>query len=173
MGKITRLRPKRHDVILESLQYVLDFADEWELQQATKDDVSQAIGRLLPVEKWGFVMLNPGQIRAVTRAIKDGSSPGETLAVWNICISFIGYDRDGEIMASRKQIAEEAGLFLQHASRALSRLVEIGVLIRIGKGRFRVNSHVAQHRRMHLPCAGHFQPAAFQCTTAKGNVDLG
>jgi hypothetical protein len=149
MGKVTRLRPKRHDVILEGLQLALDFGDEWGLRQDTKDDLAQAVGRLAPPEKWGYVMLNPDQQRAVLKAIGAGPRPNETLRAWLACISFIAYDRDGEIMARRTQIAEAADLTPQNASTALSRLVDIGVLLRVGRGRYAVNPHVAWSGPLH------------------------
>ena len=149
MAKITRLRPKRQDILLEGLQLALDFGDEWGLRQDTKDDLAQAVGRAAPPEKWGFVMLNPDQQRAVMKAIKDGPLPFQTVMVWNACISFIAYDRDGEIMASQTQIAKTADVELTSASKALSRLVEIGVLERLRRGRYRVNSHVAWSGPLH------------------------
>jgi DNA-binding transcriptional ArsR family regulator len=149
MGKVTRLRPKRHDVIVEALQLVLDFGGHYELDQHTKDGLAAAVGKLAPPEKWGYVMLNPDQQRAVLKAIKAGPLPLQTMAAWNACISFIAYDRDGEIMARRTQIAEAADLTPQNASTALSRLVELGVLERIRRGRYRVNPHVAWSGPLH------------------------
>jgi len=102
-----------------------------------------------PAEKWGFVMLNPDQQRVVMKAIKDGPLPLQTLMVWNACISFIAYDRDGEIAAKQAQIAEAADVTATNTSTALSRLVEIGVLIRTGRGRYKVNSHVAWSGPLH------------------------
>jgi len=149
MATITRLRPKRQDILLEGLQLALDFGDEWGLRQETKDDLAHAIGQMAPAEKWGFVMLNPDQQRVVMKAIKDGPLPLQTLMVWNACISFIAYDRDGEIAAKQAQIAEAADVTATNTSTALSRLVEIGVLIRTGRGRYKVNSHVAWSGPLH------------------------
>jgi hypothetical protein len=149
MGKVTRLRPKRHDVILEGLQLALDFGDEWGLRQDTKDDLAQAVGRLAPPEKWGFVMLNPDQQRAVLKAIRECPAPLTTMAVWQAAISFIAYDRDGEIMANRETLAEAAGTRPDETTKALSRLVDIGALLRVGRGRYAVNSHVAWSGPLH------------------------
>ena len=162
MTKIVRLKPKRHDVIVEALHFALDFGDEWGLRQDTKDDLAQAIGRAAPPDKWGFVMLNPTQQRTVMKAIKDGPLPFQTLSVWNACISYIAYDRDGEIMAKQTQIAEAAGVEPTSTSKALSRLVEIGVLIRTGRGRYRVNPYVAWSGPLHARAiaAKEFQPVA-------------
>ena len=149
MATITKLRPKRHDVIVEALQLVLDFGDHYELDQHTRNGLAAAVGRLAPPEKWGFVMLNPDQQRAVLKAIKASPKPFETMAVWNAVISFIAYDRDGEVMATRSQIAEAAEISPEHTSRAMSRLVEIGVIVRTGRGRYKVNSHVAWSGPLH------------------------
>ena len=146
---VTRLKPKRHDVIVEALNLVLDFSDHYELDQHTKDGLAAAVGKLAPPEKWGFVMLNPTQQRVVLKAIKSGPLPLQTMATWNACISFIAYDREGEVMANRKQIAEAADLTADNASRALSQLVDIGVLIRTGRGRFKVNPYVAWSGPLH------------------------
>ena len=149
MGKVTRLRPKRHDVIIEALQLVLDFGDHYQLDRHTRDGLAAAVGRLAPPESWGYVMLNPDQQRTVLRTIKSGPKPLQTMAVWQAVISFIAYDRDGEIMASQTQIAEAADVAPTQTSTALSRLVEIGVLIRTGRGRYKVNSHVAWSGPLH------------------------
>ena len=52
-------------------------------------------------------------------------------------------------MATQTQIAEAANLSIQNTSTALSRLVGIGVLIRTGRGRYKVNSHVAWSGPLH------------------------
>ena len=111
--------------------------------------MAAAVGRMAPPEKWGFVMLNPDQQRTVLKAIKSGPLPLQTMAAWNACISFIAYDRDGEVMANRTQIAEAADLAPRHTSTALSRLVDIGVLTRVARGRFKVNPYVAWSGPLH------------------------
>jgi hypothetical protein len=135
--------------MVEALQLVLDFGDHYELDQHTRDGLAACVGKLAPPEKWGFVMLNPDQQRAVMKAIKGGDAPLQTVMVWNACISFIAYDRDGEIMASQTQIAQAADVSPTHTSTALSRLVELGVLERIRRGRFKVNAHVAWSGPLH------------------------
>jgi hypothetical protein len=146
---VARLKPKRHDVIVEALNLMLDYADHYELDQHTKDGLAAAVGKLAPPEKWGFVMLNPNQQRAVLKAIDATPKPFTTLKVWQAVISFIAYDRDGEIMAGRSQIAEAALVSPAHTSSALSQLAEIGVLIRIKPGRYRVNPFVAWSGPLH------------------------
>jgi len=149
MAKIVRFKTKRRDIVLAGLQLALDFSDHVGLEQVAKDALSQCIGNLAPPESWGFIMLNPDQQRTVIKAISDGPQPLSTLKVWNSVISFIAYDRNGEIMASRNQIAEAAGVLPADATRALSRLVDIGVLTRIARGRYQVNPFVAWSGPLH------------------------
>ena len=94
-------------------------------------------------------MLNPDQQRTVLKAIDATPKPLTTFKVWNACISFIAYDRDGEIMANRTQIADAACVSPAHTSTALSRLVDIGVLTRVARGRFKVNPYVAWSGPLH------------------------
>ena len=149
MAKIVRFKAKRRDVIMQGLQLALDFSEYYDLKQSTKDDLAQCVSKMAPPENWGFVMLNPDQQRAVIKAISDGSKPLTTLKVWNSVISYIAYDRDGEIMASRNQIAEAAEVAPEHTTRALSQLVDIGALIRIARGRYKVNPFVAWSGPLH------------------------
>lgn len=139
MAKVTRLRPKRHDVIHESIQLVLDMP--LDLSQAARDSLSDALGRFAPPERWSYVMMNPDQQRLVLKAIKDSDRPLQTMGVWLAAISHVRYDT-GEIMAGRVRLAEDAGLSPEHASRALSTLTEIGALIRVARGRYAINPHV-------------------------------
>jgi hypothetical protein len=169
---VTRLKPKRHDVIVEALNLMLDCADYYELDQHTRDGLAAAVGKLAPPEKWGFVMLNPDQQQLVMRAIKAGPRPNETLWVWNACIRYIAYDRNGEIMAQQKQIAEAADISVTHTSTALSRLVDIGVLIRTGRGRFKVNPYVAWSGPLHKRelAAKDQRPVRPQLTVVEGGL---
>jgi len=48
----------------------------------------------------------------------------------------------GEIMASRSQLSEDAETTPQEVSRALSRLADMGALIRLRPGRYAINPHV-------------------------------
>ncbi len=147
--KVTRLKPKRHDVILEALQLVIDYGDHYALSQPTRDEIAGAVGNMAPPAKWGFVMLNPEQQRAVLKAIDGTKKPLTTLKVWHASISFIAYDREGEIMAGRTEIAKAAGVPGCDVSTAFGQLVEIGALVRIKPGRYRVNPYVAWSGPLH------------------------
>jgi hypothetical protein len=138
-AKVMRMRPKRHDAICESIQLALDLP--LGLKQASRDDLAEVLGRFAPPEQWVFVMLNPDQQRLVLKAINSGPRPLTTLKVWNAAISHIRYDT-GEIMAGRERLAEDAETTPEHASHALTQLVEIGALLKLRRGRYAINPHV-------------------------------
>ena len=139
MAKVTRMRPKRHDAICESLRLWLDLP--LDLRQETRDDLAEVLGRYAPPEQWVFVMLNPDQQRLVIKAINNGARPLTTLKVWSVAVSHIRYDT-GEIMAGRERLAEDADIVPEEASRALTQLVEIGALLKLRRGRYAINPHV-------------------------------
>jgi hypothetical protein len=138
-AKVTRMRPKRHDAICESIQLVLDLP--LDLPQLARDSLADALGRFAPPETWSFAMLNPDQQRLVLKAINRGEKPALTLRVWHVAISHIRYDT-GEIMAGRERLAEDADTNPDEVSRALNRLAEIGALLKLRRGRYAINPHV-------------------------------
>jgi hypothetical protein len=138
-AKVTRMRSKRHDAICESLRLWLDLP--LDLRQATRDDLAEVLGRYAPPEQWVFVMLNPDQQRLVLKAINAGNKPALTMRVWLAAISHIRYDT-GEIMAGRARLADDADTNPDEVSRALSRLFEIGALLKLRPGRYAINPHV-------------------------------
>jgi|SRR4051812_38146022 hypothetical protein len=137
--KVKRLRPARHDTMMESIQLILDAP--LPLSEETRTCLNEVLGQFTPPEAWGFVMLNPEQQRLVLRAINRSEKPLITLRVWNAAISHIRYDT-GEIMASRERLAKDADTNPDEASRALSRLTQIGALLRLKPGRYAINPHV-------------------------------
>jgi len=139
MEKVKRLRPSQYDTITESIRLILDVP--LDLPQSARDSLAEALGKFAPSETWGFVMLNPEQQRLVLRAINRGEKPALTLRIWNAAISHIRYD-SGEIMAGRGRLAQDAETTPEEASRALSRLTEIGALLRLKAGRYAINPHV-------------------------------
>lgn len=139
MAKVTRMRPKRHDVICESIQLILDLP--LDLPPVARDSLADALGRFAPPGRWGYVMLNPDQLRFVTREIKRGPRPMITFAVWNTAISYLCYDT-GEIMACRGRLAQDTDLAPEEVSRAMTWLLEVGAIIRISRGRYKINPHV-------------------------------
>jgi hypothetical protein len=139
MKKVTRLRPKRHDAISESVKLILDMPLDH--PPAVRDFLSDVLGRFAPPERWSFVMMNPDQQRLVLKAINGCERPAQTMRIWLAAISHVRYDT-GEIMAGRTRLADDADVSPAHASHALSTLTEIGALIRVARGRYAINPHV-------------------------------
>ena len=137
-AKVHRLRPKRHDQIADALQTVIDFAP---VDDPVRDSLNDVLGKYTPPEPWSFIMLNPAQQRLVLKAINAGEKPAITMRVWLACISRLNYG-NGEVMANRSTLAEDADTTPQEVSRALVRLTEIGALVRLKRGRYAINPHV-------------------------------
>ena len=82
-------------------------------------------------------------------------------------MSTAGYDlhprvqrRTIEIMAGRKRLAQDARITPEHVSRALSRLVEIGALLKLRPGRYAINPNAgwAGNLSTRQEAAQHVQP---------------
>src|SRR5688572_31418249 len=86
-------------------------------------------------------MLNPEQQRLVLIAIINGPRPRTTLRVWGMVMVHIQRDT-GEITASCRELAEDAGTTSDEASRALNGLAVIGGLLKLEPGRYGLNPHV-------------------------------
>ena len=87
------------------------------------------------------VMINPEQQRFVMMAIINGLRPRTTLRVWGVVMVHIQRDT-GEITASCRELAEDAGTTPDEASRALNRLAVIGALLKLEPGRYAINPHI-------------------------------
>ena len=87
------------------------------------------------------VIINPDQQRLVLKAISNGPRPLATLRVWSTVILHIRPDT-GEIAASGRELAEDAGINTDETYRALNRLAEIGALLKLQPGHYAVNPHV-------------------------------
>ena len=142
MGNVVAL-PKHSREQAEALrQYALDL-DIPEDARAYLDNALYRIAET-PGRRWLFVMINPDQFRFVTRAIQGCRNVATTLSVWNTAISYIRMDT-WEILATREQLAADAGARVEHVSRAMTDLVKIGAIVRHRRGRrmvYSVNPHV-------------------------------
>lgn len=139
--KVVRFRPKRHDAIAQALQLVLDMHPGLGLSDATRDDLAEAHGRYEPASTWTYTMISREQQRLVLKLINASKKPAITSRVWLALVSHVQLDT-GEIMAGRTRIAEDAETSPEEASRALSYLAEVGAIIRIRPGRYRINPQV-------------------------------
>jgi hypothetical protein len=87
------------------------------------------------------VMIDPDQQRLVLNAIINGPRPRRTLRVWGMAIVHIQRDT-GEITASCRELAEDAGTTPDEVAQALNQLAVIGALLMIEPGRYAINPHV-------------------------------
>jgi DNA-binding transcriptional ArsR family regulator len=136
-AKVRRLRPKAHDRIAEALQLVLELP----LGTAARSELTDTLSSYAP-EPWPYVMLSRLQARQILRRISAGERPGVTATVWMAALSYAVHG-SGEIAATRQELAELAGTSEREVSRALSRLVELGALLRTGRGRYMVHPAAA------------------------------
>jgi hypothetical protein len=136
-AKVHRLRPKAHDRIADALQLVLELP----LEPPVRAKLADALSSYAP-KPWPFVMLSREQAREIQRRILDGARPGVTLSVWLAALSYAAHGT-GEIEATRQELAEQARTNEDEVSRALSRLVELGALLRTGRGRYMVHPAAA------------------------------
>lgn len=142
MGKVVKLRPQRHDVVAQALQLCLDL----ELSEQARDELAEKLGVYEP-PTWGtYTMLNQAELRAVLKAIDAGPRPLATLKTWTAAVARCRRAEPGcasEIMATRQQLAEDAGLTPEEVSAGMKRLVEIGAVTQIRRGRYEINPHLA------------------------------
>ena len=99
----------------------------------------------IPGARAVFTMITNDQFRYVAKAIQNCRNVATTYAVWNVAITHVRQDT-GEILSSREQLADEAGVRPDHVSTAMSDLEKIGAILKSKRGRnvvYKVNPHVA------------------------------
>jgi DNA-binding transcriptional ArsR family regulator len=99
---------------------------------------SREAGTAAADRRAGMTQLPIGQREIILAKIGRGPRPHATLRVWNAALAHVAADT-GALEVSRTQLATGAGVSPQAVSRTLSRLVEIGALIRIAPGRYAIN----------------------------------
>ena len=85
------------------------------------------------LETWTYTMVSPDQLQRILAAINAGPDSGNVLRVWTAVMCYVQYGTK-EIMAGRAKIAETAGIRPQEVSRAMTRLTEIGALLKLRPG---------------------------------------
>jgi hypothetical protein len=92
-----------------------------------------------------FTMINNEQFRYVMRATKSLARPDLTWKVFSAAVTYARQDT-GEILATRGQLADDAGTDADEVSRAMGELSKIGAILKERRGRnvvYKVNPHVA------------------------------
>lgn len=74
-------------------------------------------------------------------SVREGGRSYSTLAVFYAITPYIRRD-SGEITCSQRTLAKTAGVTIGDVHRAITRLVELGVLVREAKGKYRVHPSV-------------------------------
>lgn len=139
---VHRLRP-RNPRLADALQLVLQLDG---LPEPVKIDLNERLAGLSDetTEAWRFLMITaaPEVMGRLLKAIGEGPRPYSTLAVWSVLSPYVRRDT-GEIITSQRTLAKTAGVDKGDVCRALARLVEIGALLAIGRGRYKLNPNYA------------------------------
>jgi len=135
MGNVVAL-PRHSRASREQAEQVRQFVLDLDMPEEARAYLDNALYRICetPGPRWLFVMINPQQFRFVTKAIQGLQKPGTVLLVWTSAITYIRMDT-GEIMASREQIAADAGVVPDEVSRSMGELTKIGAIVRQRRGR--------------------------------------
>ena len=84
---------------------------------------------------WTFVMIGPNENRAVVAWLRKHSKrPMAAMAVWAELFTALRWDT-GEIMLTRKELAERVGIDVDNVSRIMTELEEINGISRRRDGR--------------------------------------
>jgi DNA-binding transcriptional ArsR family regulator len=101
-------------------------------------------------DRWVFVMIGPMQHAAVVRWLSQHSErPQQAVLLWAELFTVL-HPGTGEILLSRRQLADRLGVAPGHVSRLMSELVSIGAVRRVRDGR-RVRYHMSPHVATHIP----------------------
>jgi DNA-binding IclR family transcriptional regulator len=98
-------------------------------------------------------MLFDDEVDAVLRQIRRGPRPWATMNVWLAVIRLTDFNA-AEIRASAAEIAERAEVEPIEVYRAMKRLMEIGAVSRVARGRYRVNEAVSSRGNLRLAAEG-------------------
>ncbi len=145
MGNVVAL-PKYCRATRDQAKAVREFVRELDIPAEARDILDNALYKITetPGKRWTFVMLNQEQFRFVKKATKETKRPDQTWAVFTMAMTHVRMDT-GEILATREQLAEDAGTLPCHVSTAMTSLVKIGALVRKRFGRrvvYSINPHV-------------------------------
>ena len=140
MGDVVKL-PRHSRATQEQARELRNVALDLELSKEARAELDNALHKIteVPGKRWVFVMISPEQFRFVTKAVQGCRNVATTLSVWTAAITYLRMDT-GEILASREQLASDAGTLPRHVSTAMSDLARIGAITRERRGRKTVYS---------------------------------
>ena len=128
---ITELRSKpdrlRADQAERLRQALLPF--EAECPGQVRDLIGHIDRQTASRNKWTFVMLSPSQNAAVVRYLRLNSKrPMQAMELWALCFEHLRNDT-GEILLSRKEIAEKLDMAADNVSHVMAELVAVKAII--------------------------------------------
>ena len=135
MGNVVSLSQKRKRLGREQADVLRQMVFNFDLDEMVQAEIDNAIYKITeePGERWPFVRISPEQFRYVVKAIRDCRNVATTLSVWNAAITYIRWDT-GEILTTRKQLAEDANTNSDEVSRAMTALTKIGAIVKTRRG---------------------------------------
>src|SRR5215217_247122 len=95
-----------------------------------------------PISWQPYTMISHIRGREILQAIARSERSGMTAKVW-IAAQLHAQWNTGDVNAPVSELAADAGTTPNEAYRALSRLVEIGALVRTSRGRYAINPTVS------------------------------
>jgi hypothetical protein len=120
-----------------------------------------------PLPFWRFVMLAADieQMTSFLHEVRSSERSSSIFAVFLAISAFVERDT-GALTCSQRQLARTAGVNIGDVYRALERLIEMRVLIREGKGKYRVHPSVMW--RGQLALRGQAEETAPRLTLVEG-----
>ncbi len=146
---VTKLSTERTKKRKEEARQILQQVRKLGLDPETLakiDDAAKA--HAASSENWIFVMLGPKENAAVVRWINQNSKrPLKAVELWATLLEYLRMDT-GEIMATRKELAERVGMDARDLSKVMTELASINAIRREKDGRnvrYFLNPHIATH----------------------------
>lgn len=120
-----------------------------EAGKSTEEALDLAAGLKPPKQiDWTFVMISPQQNAEVVRWLNQHSKrPMKAVALWAHLFEVMHHDT-GEVLRSRKEIAERVGISTANVSEIMGDLASINAVRRVKRGRevrYFMNANIATH----------------------------
>jgi len=127
---------------VDLLQEALDLGG-W--SESTRTELNKRLTDRQPetLEVWSFTMLaaKAETVAAFLQAVASGPRGFATLRVFYALAPYVRRDT-GEVLCAQRTLAKTAGVTIGDVQRAIVRLVEMGVLIKDGRGEYRIHPSV-------------------------------